>query len=382
MSDNNLSATPPIIVSKEQGCTVELAKLDAAVAKAVQDAMSGFGDMSPELMKKVLSCVIDKNAVYPPNVFLFSIDGVPCINLGNIHTIGAKQKNGKTSLIELLAAASINGEWNRIKCLLPGIDILYIDTEMAPCDTLDVIHKIEILAGIDNLPDNIHLVNFRPLTSSEMKQGIPFLIHVFHPKLVIIDGIIDLCANFNDIEASQELVVNFLMKTALKYDCAIINVLHTNKTDGYSELRGHLGAFFEQKGTTVIKCEKDDDTNIVTVKFPTHRYAPLPEFHFTFDENGIPIPADTQAEEIEAQKRLDKKAKEEAEKQRIYAERVQAMVNILKKHDGCLERKVLTAELTKELKRSESTVKALFKQMLAEDKPVIVQTEGLIKLSE
>lgn len=335
-------------------------QLDDVMTQAVKTVMTG---VSPELEEKLMNSVIDMNAEYPTNQFVFSLEGVPFISIGDIHTVGAKQKGGKTSLVTIFISALIAGQWNRVRCLSEGATVLYVDTEMKKVDTQQLGKRAAAMAGTETLAENIHLVNFRPLTPAEMEVGILYFIKMYKPQIVIIDGIVDLCANFNDVEASQNLVLNFLMKTAEEYECAIINVLHTNKTDGYTELRGHLGAFFEQKGSTVIKCEKDDATNIVTVKFPTHRYAPLPEFHFTYDEQGMPICADSQYEQIEAEKRRTKEEQKDANKEAVYQERVKVITDILSQHGGCLERKLLVQEAMKQIKKGRSTVNGIVKRM-------------------
>lgn len=358
--------------------------LDATINQAVKKAMSGLGSISEELKAKLDSCLIDMKAVYPKTEFLFSVDGVKVLSLADVHTIGAKQKAGKTSLVKIFIATILSGQWHRVKCLLRNAKVLYIDTEMKRIDTQNIGKNAAQMAGIDptEIGDRIHLVNFRPLSPKQMEQGMEYYIKVYNPDLVIVDGIVDLCSNFNDVEASQNLVLNFLMKLAEEHQCAILNVLHTNKTDNYVELRGHLGAYFEQKGATVIKCEKDDDTNIVTVKFPTHRYAPVPDFHFTFDNEGIPVCADTQYQAIEDARKHLKEEQKAADVQKVYEERAAVVISIIKEHEGAMERKELSEKVMSKLDRKSGVVKGLLKQMLSEPNPRIVQTDSIISLSE
>ncbi|MCQ2244594.1 MAG: AAA family ATPase [Bacteroidaceae bacterium] len=359
---------------------LNLRDLDTAMADAEAKIAEGNGGIDAELENKLKACEIDMDAEYPKNTFLFSVDDVPVITQGDLHTIGAKQKGGKTSLVAILMAAILCGEWNRVKCLIKGMSILYIDTEMKTIDTQSLGVKAAKMAGVDvkALSDRIHLVNFRPLTPKEMETGILYFIHKYNPQLVIIDGIVDLCANFNDVEASQNLVLNFLMKIAEVEKCAIINVLHTNKTDGYTELRGHLGAYFEQKGVTVMKCEKDDDSNIVTVKFPTHRYAPVPEFHFTFDEDGVPVCADELHQQIEQHKAQSKQDQKEAERKAVFEERKQIVLDILNVNGGKMERKALVEAVMQRIGKKESTVKNILKEMKEGSTPSISEVDSVI----
>ncbi len=378
MEDKNLSTgeTPQEELQKH----LQLKSLDEAMAEAEAKIAEGNGGIDAELENKLKACEIDMQAEYPKNEFLFSVDDEPVITQGDIHTIGAKQKGGKTSLVAIFMAAVLCGQWNRVSCLLKNLCVLYIDTEMKKIDTQSLGAKAARMAEVEvsALAGRIHLVNFRPLTSEQMEIGMRYFINKYKPQLVFIDGVVDLCANFNDVEASQNLVLNLLMKLADEKDCAIINILHTNKTDGYTELRGHLGAYFEQKGVTVMKCEKDDASNIVTVKFPTHRYAPVPEFHFTFDEEGTPVCADGLHQMLEQQKAQSKHEQKEAEKKAVFEERKQIIVDILNANDGKMERKLLIAEAMKRLDRKETVVKTLLKKMLQEAMPSIEEDGSMV----
>ncbi|MBQ0072952.1 MAG: AAA family ATPase [Prevotella sp.] len=354
--------------------------LDAVLAKPAETAVVNGAVCSEELEAKLKNCIVSMNEEYPANKFLFSVDDVPVITMADLHTIGAKQKGGKTSLIQVFLAAAASGQWHHVKCLVSNLSVLYVDTEMKKVDTQQLGAKVSVMAGMDVLPENIHLVNFRPLSANEMVMGIRYFAQLYQADIIIVDGIVDLCYDFNDVKASQELVIGFLMKFAEEQQCAIINVLHTNKTDGYTELRGHLGAFFEQKGSTVIKCEKDDDNNIVTVKFPTHRYAPVPEFHFTFDENGIPVCADEMYQNIQMEKQRSAEQIRAEEKRKVYEERKAMVLDVIKAHGGKVERKALLEEMMARLNKRKSTVSNLLKALKADD--VVTEDNSLISIVE
>lgn len=357
-------------------------QLDANMAQAAQDAQMGKLCIDPEKEAKFKGCIVDMNTQYSANEFIFEVDNLPVITRGDLHTIGAKQKAGKTSLISILLSAIICGQWNRVKCIVPDLKVLYIDTEMKKIDTQQLGVKALTMAGGGTLPDRIHLVNFRSLYSAELEEAVYYFMDRYAPDLLIIDGVVDFCPNFNDVELSQHLVIDFLMKLAEQKKCAIINVLHTNKTDNFSELRGHLGAFFEQKGGTIIKCEKDENTNVVTVTFPTHRYAPVPEFHFTFSEEGIPVCADDQYQEMVKAKQRSKEEQKAAEQAKIYRQRSGVIVDVIRKHGGSVERKVLVEEAMARLEKGKSTVTDLIKAMKEDACPVITECNSVIALKE
>lgn len=250
------------------------------------------------------------------------------------------------------------------------------------CDTQQVGKDVAEMAGVEKLPKNVHFVNLRKYSAEQMKAAIVLYICLYHADIVIIDGIVDFCPNFNDVEASQNLVIDYLLKIADKYDCAIINVLHTNKTDNFNELRGHLGSFLEQKGVTVIKCEKNNDLNLVSVKFPTHRYAPLNEFHFSYNDNGMPIDGDDFYQENEEEKKRLQKEKAAAKTTNDYIQRSTKVVNILKDHNGSMKRTQLVKSAMIKLSLGKSSVNSLIKKMLEDASSVIKEEKSDISLKE
>lgn len=339
-------------------------------------------EVNKELEEKLHSCIVDMKCIYPANEFLFSVDGVPVITKADIHTVGAKQKGGKTSLVSILLAAIVGGQWSKVKRLVDDATVLYVDTEMKPVDTQMLAAKVAKMAGCsaEEVYSRVHFVNFRSLTPEEMKKALRHFLELYKPTIVIIDGVVDLCSNFNDVEASQNLVLNLLMKLAEEYQCAIISILHTNKTDGYTELRGHLGAFFEQKGVTTIKCVKDDASNMVTVSFPTHRYAPVGDFHFTFDDDGVPIPADDLHAKMEAEKQQSKEEEKAAKAEGRYKERSQKIISIINRHGGSISRKELVEEAMVVIKKGKSTVTDLLKKMIDDPEAGIVEENSVISM--
>lgn len=330
-----------------------------------------------ESLLHILDCGVDLQKEYAPNEFLFEVDGAQMFTRGDIHTIGGKQKCGKTTLARILMAASLSGQWNKVKCLVPNLEIVYLDTEMKGVDTQNTLRQIMRLAGVDESAlEHLHMKNFRPLTPQEMKTGIRLFLEMYHPQLMFLDGVVDICHDFNDVEASQDLVLNFLMKLADEYNCAIVNMLHTNKTGGYQELRGHLGAFLEQKGVTVIRCVKDDESNIVSVTMPTIRYAPVEDWHFGFNDEGEPVDAEKQFLEAQQAKAMEAKARKQAEREEQNQKRKALILDILKSKDRTALRKDVQAAFMEKSGLGESVFKTLAKEMLDANPPQLYQSKN------
>ena len=85
-----------------------------------------------------------------------------------------------------------------------------------------------------------------------------------HPDLVIIDGIADLIADFNNITESQE-IIGKLMATSTEFNLSIIFVLHTNKSKEDNNMKGHLGTMAVQKCSDVFEVVKNVATFNVSV---------------------------------------------------------------------------------------------------------------------
>ena len=326
-------------------------------------------------IQRILGCKVDLSMQYQPNQFLFEVQSGQMLTMGDIHTIGGKQKCCKTTLARILMAAVLRGEWNKVKCLVPDMEVVYLDTEMKPVDTQNTLRQIIRLAGVDeHAAERLHMYNFRPLTPEDMKLGIRLYLELHRPQLMFLDGVVDICPDFNDVELSQDLVLNFLMKLAGEYNCAIVNMLHTNKTGGYQELRGHLGAFLEQKGVTVIRCVKDDSSNIVTVTMPTIRYAPVEDWHFTFNDDGDPVDAEQQFLQQQAAAAQEAKQRRKAEREQMNQERREIVLDILKGKANTALRKDVQEEFLKRTGKSESLFKSIVKEMLQAEPPMLYQS--------
>lgn len=325
---------------------------------------------------KAVNCKVDIQQEFAPNEFLFEYGGSKYLTRGDIHTIGAKQKHGKTTCLRLHFVAGVCGRWNNLKCLTPEMDMVYVDTEMKPVDTQNSLKQIIELSGLpaDEVTKHLHMYNMRPLSPEEMKDGIRLYLELHHPALLAIDGLVDLCKDFNDVEASQELVIEYLMKLAEKYNCAIVVVLHTNKTDNYTELRGHLGAFLGQKGGSVIKCIKDEKTNIVTVTMPTVRYMPVPDWYFGFDEEGRPVDAEQQFLEAQAEAARSERERKEAERDIVNRERKNIILDIINANAGSSLRKDVLEKFTIRTKVSETIFKQLVKEMANANPPELYKS--------
>lgn len=227
--------------------------------------------------------------IEPPEAILTQAEtGIPFLYRRGIHIVSGKQKTGKTYLNTMLMSAILNpcgfGGFEPSKT---GLKVLFIDTEQDRADTQAVmarVHRLNEWSTVTNY-DRFVGLNLREYSVEDRIKLIEQSLRDVMPDVLIIDGIVDLCLDFNSLEESHKLTT-MLMQWASRYNCAVVVALHVNKTDG--ELRGHLGAFLAQKGENVIKVSKENDgLNYMSCKVIESRHRPINDFNFRIVE-GMP----------------------------------------------------------------------------------------------
>lgn len=216
-----------------------------------------------------------------PVKFLFTLDGKGMIAEDNIHTIMGLQKTGKSAVGIALMAAAIKGEFLGIKATEKETPVLWVDTEQDTRTLRERALAMLKLAGYESgAPESLNIVTLRAAVLGDRLSIISQAIRDKAPKLVFIDGAVDLCEDFNDNTKSLH-VVEELLRICEVYHCTILTVIHTNKKEEIA--RGHLGAFLQQKSGEVYLLRKIMD--IATVTQSESRFAPVPPFAFQFADN-------------------------------------------------------------------------------------------------
>lgn len=256
-------------------------------------------------------CRVDINDEVLEPDYLLEIDGVKCFPRGDFSIIKAPQKSGKTMTIACMVAALIGGELWKLKALEKDLRILVIDTEQSTKSSNKLLHRIQKMSRRSKNDIHIHfeLLNMRKLSVKERNELLSYAIEIIKPDVIIIDGIVDLCNNFNDVEESKA-VVDTCMKLSSMYNCHIFAVIHTNPSDADGKGRGHLGTMAAQKAFEVIQLKKNI-IGVFTVSSYCSRETPMPTWAFRFDDEGNLISADdyanTTKEKVQAQKDEQKK---------------------------------------------------------------------------
>lgn len=213
----------------------------------------------------------DPSKVPPPIRPIFSLGGVVIATPGNLVAITAQAKVGKSALVAALTAAAMVPEGAEVDTLtaegrnVAGKGLLYFDTEQSPDDFWHAVARAKRRAQVETLPDWLHAFTVADLPAQIARKAVAVAMAdaaEAHGGLhsVIIDGVADLVLDVNDAEECNGIVAE-LHAQAIRYDCAILCVIHKNP--GTEKVRGHLGSQIERKAETNLSLEKDDQVTVV-----------------------------------------------------------------------------------------------------------------------
>ena len=251
---------------------------------------------------------IDLAKTYSEPSYLIKSGGVGTIPRGDIIAVKAKSKHGKTFLCSIFAAVAMGAEWGNLSAAEKDCKVMFIDTEQNEKNVARVARRIHALAGLDVHKNSGRLLCYalRKMDMNKRWQFIQDRVSEERPDLLIIDGIADLIADFNNIAESQE-IIGKLMATSTEFNLSIIFVLHTNKSKEDNNMKGHLGTMAVQKCSDVFEVVKSVATFNVSVS--ECRNIPISNFSFILDNDGVPHPSETFKQAQAAEKSAVKEAK-------------------------------------------------------------------------
>ena len=277
------------------GVVTDIIKSDvAAVEEAAMDEKERY--------------LIDLAKTYSEPSYLIKSGGVGTIPRGDIIAVKAKSKHGKTFLCSIFAAVAMGAEWGSLNAVEKDCKVMFVDTEQNEKNVARVARRIHVLAGLDVHKNSGRLLCYalRKMDMDKRWQFIQDRITEERPDLLIIDGIADLIADFNNITESQE-IIGKLMATSTEFNLSIIFVLHTNKSKEDNNMKGHLGTMAVQKCSDVFEVVKNVATFNVSVS--ECRNIPISDFSFILDNDGVPHPSETFKQAQAAEKSAVKEAK-------------------------------------------------------------------------
>ena len=266
------------------------------VSDTLEKAQEQLNEIASTAQPKQDDYVIDLSVAYPEPHYTLELNGVGSIPCGDIQGVVAKQKQGKTQLCIVLCASLLGCTDFGFKSLVPGARILYADTEQSEANASKLAVKIHTLMcwPTDESNSRLRVVSLR---RKAVKERLPIIVREvrkYKPTAVIVDGLVDLVPDFNDLRESAD-VIQSLMRLSAECDCAVVCVLHLNKSKDNNTPRGHVGSFLCQKASDVFQVEKSE-SGIFNVTETDCRNCPIDSFAFGLDGHGVPMKTQSIAE--------------------------------------------------------------------------------------
>ena len=295
-----------------------------------------------------------------PETPTLTVDEVGLFSLGDIHGLKGKQKCGKTSALKVCLAAWMNGSQFRLVSGVESPRVLYLDTEQKQSDVKLIVTDVIQMTGLDAtyVDDHLQVYALRRRDFNLLLDDMRLLIGDYQPQVVIVDGIVEFVASFNDESMAKQLI-HELLCISEERRLAMVCVLHTNKADDDHNMRGHLGTMLAQKAGTVLECKKDRGSGVITVTCSDARHAEMPDWSIMFAEEGSIADADERHRQALEQRRIDlqqRRQEAQAEKQK---ERLDYALLAIRDHGGSISRKQLTAILMSKFGLKRPTVSLL-----------------------
>lgn len=206
---------------------------------------------------------------------------------GMIGAVVGKQKSGKSLITSCITASALGGgKQLGLEYESQGKRKIFIDTEQSLFFYGKTQERIYQLAGLRDDPSTYETYHLRRLSIPERVQAIELILaKPGEIELIVIDGVVDLCTNFNEEKPSIETVER-LMHWSDKTGAMLLTVLHTTKAMGF--MRGHLGTALQNKLDFAFEVKRDGVDNSYEVSCRESRFAPFPSFGFYRDEKGMP----------------------------------------------------------------------------------------------
>ena len=263
-------------------------QLDRTAQKTTEEATTYVvvESLEPDLSEYWLD--LDKES--EPLEFLFTVgEGNQLLARGNVQTITGREKTGKSAYGLLLMVALLEGEYLGVKPARPDMRVLWVDTEQDERTLREKALKVWEMAGVPRQDGRVYILTLKKAEIAKRLKLMLLAIEEVKPDFVFLDGVADLCLNFNDNQECAELV-NRLIQLAEKHNCAILCVNHVTRNSG--ESRGHLGAILQQKSSEVYKMERSKRSPEATVVQESSRFADVPDIRFRFGEGFSLLPPD------------------------------------------------------------------------------------------
>lgn len=210
---------------------------------------------------------------------------------GDLVNVFGREKTRKSAVAACAASCFLVDSQTEHKSLnfmadFNGRDLLHFDTEQSEYYHHNLASQMLHQQGLNTIthPKNFFSFSIMPYTKLDRLNFIRYTIEK-HKNIgcVFVDGIVDLCRNYNDLEESSDLVT-FFMNMASSRKFLLLDVLHNARSTG--DARGHLGTELLNKATCNINITKEEDSNASTLKIKNMRGQEPKGFDFWHNSQG------------------------------------------------------------------------------------------------
>lgn len=244
------------------------------------------------IYKKRLDITVQPNQK-PNTLFMLCQEKQKYIGLGgdgDLVNFFGREKTRKSAAAACAASCFLKGgssESLLFKADFDGRNLIHFDTEQSEYYHHKLCKQMMFQAGLttDVHPSNFFSFHVMPYTKIDRLNFMRYSIDKT-PNIgcVFIDGIVDLCRNYNDLEESSDLVT-FIMNMAAKRNFLVLDVLHNARSTGSA--RGHLGTELLNKAQCNINITKEEDSRHSTLKIQSIRGDSAPkDFDFWHNDMG------------------------------------------------------------------------------------------------
>lgn len=199
----------------------------------------------------------------PQEDIIFKIGEHTIGTAGNYCVFSGAPKAGKSSYLSATISSAFLPHFQDnfgIKLIRPKDRprIALFDTESSSYDFHRNMERIRVFANMESHPGMLDAFNTRQ-DGPMMIKGQIWNYLERHPDcaILIVDGLLDLCLNYNDEVETRELV-NFFKLITQKFNILMIGVLHISK--GNFETLGHLGSNTDRWAQSTLLVEKNKET--------------------------------------------------------------------------------------------------------------------------
>ena len=220
---------------------------------------------------------------------LFEYNGAGLMARSNFHLARGREKTGKSAFGVLLITAALGGAFLGVRACGENMRVAWIDTEQDLGTLTMKARKAVEMAQDGEKGARLRVYSLKSLNPAERLKMALEVIRGGWADFVFLDGLADLCADFNDQKECAR-VVGELVNAAEEAGCALLAVIHTSKTDK-SEARGHVGAIAQQKAGEVYEVRREPGSPVADVMQVLSRFASVPDIAFEFGDEFALLPA-------------------------------------------------------------------------------------------